>query len=64
MAISVRGPTLGRQVRENDTIYTMPRSHEAKALRTKLLGSLTQKEVDVLNEIIRIKSAADPLFGF
>ena len=64
VAISVRGPTLGRQVRENDTIYTMPRSHEAKALRTKLLGSLTQKEVDVLNEIIRIKSAADPLFGF
>jgi len=64
VAISVDGPTLGRQVKENDTIYTMPRSHEAKLLRTKLLGSLTQKEVEALNEIISIKSPTDPLFGF
>ncbi len=64
VAISVDGPTLGRQVKENDTIYTMPRSHEAKLLRTKLLGSLTPKEVQVLNDIISIKSPADPLFGF
>jgi translation initiation factor 5B len=64
VAISVDGPTLGRQVRENDTIYTMPRSHEAKLLRTKLSTSLTAEEHEVLDEIIRIKSAADPLFGF
>jgi len=64
IAISVDGPTLGRQVKENDTIYTMPRSHEAKALRTKLSASLTEKEHTVLDEIIRIKSASDPLFGF
>ena len=42
----------------------MPRSHEARMLRTKLLGSLPQMEVDVLNEIISIKSPTDPLFGF
>jgi len=64
VAISVDGPTLGRQVRENDNIYTMPRSHEAKLLRTKLSASLTVDEHEVLDEIIRIKSAADPLFGF
>ncbi|HEY6282816.1 MAG TPA: translation initiation factor IF-2, partial [Nitrososphaerales archaeon] len=64
VAISVDGPTLGRQVRENDTIYTMPRSHEAKLLRTKLSASLTAEEHEVLDDIIRIKSAADPLFGF
>ena len=64
VAISVDGPTLGRQVRENDTIYTMPRSHEAKLLRTKLHGSLTEKEYAVLEEIVRIKSETDPLFGF
>ena len=57
------GPTLGRQVRENDPIYTMPRSHEAKMLRTKLIGSLTPKEVEVLNEIVGIKSSSDPLYG-
>jgi len=64
VAISVDGPTLGRQVKENDTIYTMPRSHEAKLLRTKLSGSLTDRERTVLDEIIRIKSGADPLYGF
>jgi translation initiation factor 5B len=64
VAISVDGPTLGRQIRENDTIYTMPRSHEAKLLRTKLSASLTAEEHAVLDEIIRIKSATDPLFGF
>jgi translation initiation factor 5B len=64
VAISVDGPTLGRQVRENDTIYTMPRSHEAKLLRTKLSASLSAEEQTVLEDIIRIKSATDPLFGF
>ena len=64
VAISVQGPTLGRQVKENEIIYTMPRSHEAKLLRTKLLGSLTEDEKGVLDEIVRIKSAADPLYGF
>jgi translation initiation factor 5B len=64
VAVSVDGPTLGRQIKENDTIYTMPKSHEAKALRTKLLGSLTQNERSVLDEIIGIKSPADPMYGF
>ena len=64
IAISVDGPTLGRQIRENETLFTMPRSHEAKALRTKLLGSLTEKEREVLDEIVTIKSGSDPMYGF
>ena len=42
----------------------MPKSHEAKALRTKLLGSLTPAEQRVLEEIISIKSPTDPKYGF
>ena len=64
IAISVDGPTLGRQVKEEDTIYTMPRSHEARMLRTKFLGSLSEQERKALEEIIAIKSPSDPLFGF
>ena len=64
VAVSVDGPTLGRQIKENDTIFTMPRSHEAKLLRTKLYGSLTEREHAVLNEIIEIKSPSDPMYGF
>ena len=64
VAISVDGPTLGRQVKENDTIYSMPRSHEARLLRTKLSASLSEDERSTLQEIINIKSPGDPLYGF
>ncbi|MDG6985781.1 MAG: translation initiation factor IF-2 [Nitrososphaerota archaeon] len=64
VAVSVEGPTLGRQIKENDTIFTMPRSHEAKLLRTKLYGTLTEREHEVLNEIISIRSPSDPMYGF
>jgi len=64
VAISVEGPTLGRQVKEEDTIYTLPRSHEARMLRTKYLSSLTVDEAKALEEIIGIKTPSDPLFGF
>ena len=64
VAISVQGPTLGRQLKENDTIYTLPRSHEVKLIRTKYLGALTQAEVDVLDDIMNLKSETDPLFGY
>jgi translation initiation factor 5B len=64
VAISVEGPTLGRQVRENDTIYTLPKSHEVKLIRSKYLGSLTPAETDALDEIVAIKSRTDPLFGY
>jgi translation initiation factor 5B len=64
IAISVDGPTLGRQIKEGDSIYTMPRSHEARMLRTKFLGSLTADEEMVLEEIIKIKGLSDPMYGF
>jgi len=64
VAISVSGPTLGRQIKEGDTIYTLPRSHEARLLRTKLAPSLSQDEREALQEIIEIKAPTDPLFGY
>ncbi|HME18207.1 MAG TPA: translation initiation factor IF-2 [Nitrososphaerales archaeon] len=64
VAISVQGPTLGRQVRDNDVLYTMPRSHEVRLVRTKYLEALTPTEKAALEEIVKIKSETDPLFGF
>ena len=64
VAISVEGPTLGRQIKENDVIYTLPKSHEVKLIRTKYLGSLSPAEAEVLDEITNLKSATDPLFGY
>jgi len=64
VAISVQGPTLGRQVRENDVLYTQPRSHEVRLVRTKYMEALTPAEAAALDEIVKIKSETDPLFGY
>ncbi|MDA4125331.1 MAG: translation initiation factor IF-2 [Thaumarchaeota archaeon] len=64
VAVSVDGPTLGRQVKENDILYTLPKSHEARLLRKKLLGSMTEDERQALEEIVEIRSKTDPMFGF
>ncbi|HXW37842.1 MAG TPA: translation initiation factor IF-2 [Nitrososphaerales archaeon] len=64
VAISVEGPTLGRQIKENDTLYTEPRSHEVKLLRGKFLASLSEDDLKALDEIVRIKTVSDPLYGF
>lgn len=64
VAISVHGPTLGRQIKENDIIYTFPRSHEVKLLKSKFLNALSADDLSALEEIVRIRSAHDPMYGF
>ncbi len=64
VAISVRGPTLGRSIKENDILFTLPRSHEAKLLRSKFAASLSEDDLQALQEIVTIRSASDPMFGF
>jgi translation initiation factor 5B len=64
VAISVRGPTLGRSIKENDVLYTLPRSHEAKLLRSKFIASLSEDDLQALQEIVALKSASDPMYGF
>ncbi len=63
VAISINGPTLGRQIKENDILYTSPRSHEVKTIKQRFLSSLSQDELEALEEIVKIKSLSDPLFG-
>jgi translation initiation factor 5B len=64
VAISVKGPTLGRQIKENDVIYTYPTSHEIKLLKSKFLQLLTEDDLIALNEIIKSRSASDSMYGF
>jgi len=64
VAISVRGPNLGRQVKENDDIFTFPTSQDVKLLRGKLAATLTPDDEAVLEEIVTIRSAKDMMYGF
>jgi translation initiation factor 5B len=64
VAISVRGPTLGRQIRENDLIYSYPTSHDVKLLKGDLAGTLKPDDHEALEEIISIRSVKDMMYGF
>ena len=63
VAISVRGPTVGRQIKEGDVLYTSPSSEEAKTLLEKYRRALSEADLAVLEEIIRIKRSRNPLYA-
>lgn len=63
IAVSISGPTVGRQILENDVLYTDVKSEDYKKLRqNELLISKSEKEV--LGEIFEIKRKHDPRYGF
>ncbi len=62
VAISISGPTIGRQIKENDTLYTDIKSNDYKALR-KNEKYLSQPEIATLDKIFGIKRKTDPRYG-
>jgi len=62
VAISISGPTIGRQVKENDTLFTDINSHNYKALRRNE-KYLSQPEIATLEKILEIKRKTDPRYG-
>jgi len=63
VAVSVRGPTVGRQVKEGDILYTSPGSEEARTLLERYRGALSADELGALDEILRIKRSRNPLYA-
>jgi len=64
VAISVKGRTQGRTIKEEDDLFTFPTSHDAKILKGKYASTLTPDDQQALEEIIAIRSAKDMLYGF
>ncbi len=64
VAISIRGNIMiGRHVDEGDIMYTdVPESH-ARLLLTKFKGELSNDELMVLDEIIKIKRKTNPFYA-
>jgi translation initiation factor 5B len=58
VAVSIRGPTIGRQVKDDEVLYTDVPDKHILAMRKKFLDDLTPSEVEVLQEITEIKRAA------
>jgi translation initiation factor 5B len=62
VAISMREPTLGRQVREGETLYVdVPESHIRNLIRN-YRDTLSPDEEECLKEFVRVKRKTSPYF--
>jgi translation initiation factor 5B len=58
VAVSIRGPTIGRQVKSDEVLYTDIPDKHILAMRKKFLDDLLPSEKEVLQEVTEIKRAA------
>ncbi|MGD9381455.1 MAG: translation initiation factor IF-2 [Candidatus Thorarchaeota archaeon] len=58
VAVSIRGPTIGRQVKNDEVLYTDIPDKHILAMRKKFLDDLLPSEKEVLQEVTEIKRAA------
>ena len=64
VALSIKGPTVGRQINEGDIFYTDLNSKEARFLLERFSNRLNQEEQEVFNFILSKKREIDPAFGY
>jgi translation initiation factor 5B len=58
VAVSIRGPTIGRQVKNDEILYVDVPDKHILAIRKKFLDDLSPPEKEVLEEVTTIKRAA------
>ncbi len=64
IAVSIKGPTIGRQINEGDIFYTDLSGGQAKQLLEKFSHRLNEQEKGILGLIVSMKRKADPTFGY
>jgi translation initiation factor 5B len=64
IAVSMMGPTIGRQVNEGDTLYTLPSEQEVRTYNQKYLPMLSDDSRQLLQQIITIRRKTSQLYGY
>ena len=64
VAVSIKEPTVGRQINEGDVFYTDLNSRQAKQLTERFRHRLNEKEKEILNVVLALKRKGDPAFGY
>lgn len=64
VAVSLKEPTIGRQINEGDIFYTDLNSREAKQLSERFIHRLNEGEKEILNFVVGLKRKEDPAFGY
>ena len=58
VAVSIRGPTVGRQIKEDDTLYVEVPDKHILAIRKRFLDDLSPPEKEVLDEYVELRREA------
>ncbi|MGI0032188.1 MAG: translation initiation factor IF-2 [Nitrososphaeraceae archaeon] len=64
VALSIKEPTVGRQINEGDIFYTNLNSREARLLLERFSDRLSEEEQEILSFILSKKREIDPSFGY
>ena len=64
VAVSIRGPVIGRQLNEDDILYTDLNSKHAKMLTERFIRRLNEEEKQVFDRILSMKRKSDPAYGY
>lgn len=64
VAVSIKEPTIGRQINEGDVFYTDINSRQAKQLLERFNHRLNENEKEILNMLVAMKRKSDPAFGY
>ncbi|MDQ3884014.1 MAG: translation initiation factor IF-2 [Thermoproteota archaeon] len=64
VAVSLKEPTIGRQINEGDVFYTDLNSRQAKQLLERFNHRLNDQEKEVLNMLVARKRKSDSTYGY
>lgn len=64
VAVSIQNITIGRQISEEEVLYSFPPAPEAKLLLKKFSHKLNPEELQVLHEIVQIQRKLNPMYGY
>jgi len=64
VALSIKEPTVGRQINEGDVFYTDLNSREARLLLERFSDRLSEEEQEIFDFILSKKREIDPSFGY
>jgi translation initiation factor 5B len=64
VAVSIKGPVIGRQLNEDDILYTDLNSKHAKMLAERFIQRLSEDEKKVFDKVLMMKRKSDPAYGY
>jgi translation initiation factor 5B len=64
VAVSMKEPTVGRQIKEGEELYTLPESDHARLLLEKYMDRLSVEEAELLKEIVSTRRRVYASYAF